>query len=464
MDTKSILSLETRSGPKYRRLFDAIESAIRVGLLKQGAKLPPVRELAFQLGITPGTVARAYQLATDEGLLDATVGRGTFVRGRERALAEIPANFVASAPEGGGLNFRNGHTPDLGQSQVIGELIQKILTDTPIDFAQYVRDSALRPCRDLAGSWLRDHGVKVEDRDVILTHGAHNAVVIAMSAILHGRDPVVATTNLVYPGFRQSARISRARMVGVDSDDDGIIPEALEAMCLKERPQVLLISSNVHNPTCVRTPSPRREAIADLARRYDFHIVEDDVYGVLSPDRLPGFDHLCPERTWHATALSKCFAAGLRVGFLACPPGMGQTGLRVMQGISLSISMLLTRLVEILFRDGIADDFAHRVRAENTARLEIARNSLADWNMQHQLGINYVWIRKPPAWTPSAFSAACAAKDIQVATGDGFVLPGTPAPNAVRLTLSGAPNMDRLREGLHTIDDILRTPPNRMLT
>ena len=74
MDTKSILSLEQRSGPKYRRLFDAIESSIRLGVLPKGARLPPVRTLAYQLKITPGTVARAYQLATDEGLLAATVG------------------------------------------------------------------------------------------------------------------------------------------------------------------------------------------------------------------------------------------------------------------------------------------------------------------------------------------------------------------------------------------------------
>ncbi len=433
-------------------------------MLKPGAKLPPVRELAYQLGITPGTVARAYQLATEEGLLEATVGKGTFVRGPKRALEEIPANFVASAPESGGINFRNGHTPDLGQSAMIAELTKKILTDTPIDFAQYVRDSAIKPCRDLATEWLRAQGVDTQPSDVVLTHGAHNAVVIAMSAILHGRDPVVATSNLVYPGFRQSARISRARLIGVESDNEGLIPEALEQACHRDRPQALLISSNVHNPTCVHTPVARREAIAELARRFDFHIIEDDVYGVLTVERGPGFDQFCPERTWHATALSKCFAAGLRVGFLACPPGMGQTGLRIMQGISLSISMLLTRLVEILFREGIAEDYAHRIRAENTARLEVARSMLSDWDMNSRLGVNYVWMRKPAAWSAPAFSAACAAHDIQVATGDGFVLPDVAPPNAVRLTLSGAPNLDVLQHGLSTINSILHNPPRRLLT
>ena len=464
MDTNHILSLESRTGPKYRRLFDAIESAIRLGVLNEGAKLPPVRDLAYQLGITPGTVARAYQLATDEGLLDATVGRGTFVKGRDRRLPDIPANFVAQPAEDGHLNFRNGHTLDIGQSALVAEIITSILAEAPIEFAQYVRDSALRPCRDLAADWLRRHGVVTADADVVLTGGAHNSVVIALAAILQGREPVVATTHLTYPGFRQSAHISRARLVGVESDTDGIIPEALEDLCLRERPQALLMSSNVHNPTCVRTTPARREAIAALAQRFDFHIIEDDVYGVLITDRPDGFDHLCPERTWHATSLSKSFAAGLRVGFLACPPGMGGTGIRVMQGISLSISHLLTRTVERLFEGGHVDDYAHRIRAENTARTEIARGVLKDWDVQSQPGVNYVWVKKPEGWTSSTFARACEDRGILVAPGDHFALPGGRAPNAVRLTLSGAKDYQTIHEALRTIDDLLRHPPDRMLT
>ena len=95
MDTNS-LSIEKFKGPKYRRLYDALDRAIRSGMLRPGARLPPVRELAWQLKITPGTVARAYQLATDDGLLEATVGRGTFVRSAERSLADMPANDIAS--------------------------------------------------------------------------------------------------------------------------------------------------------------------------------------------------------------------------------------------------------------------------------------------------------------------------------------------------------------------------------
>ena len=71
-----------QKGPKYLKLLRALEAGVRAGQLPPGMKLPPVRTLAFKLGITPGTVARAYRMAVDEGLLEATTGRGTFVRRR----------------------------------------------------------------------------------------------------------------------------------------------------------------------------------------------------------------------------------------------------------------------------------------------------------------------------------------------------------------------------------------------
>ena len=70
-------------GPKYLALSRALREAVRAGTLAEGSQLPTVRDLAWALGVTPGTVSRAYALATQEGLLAATVGRGTFVAARE---------------------------------------------------------------------------------------------------------------------------------------------------------------------------------------------------------------------------------------------------------------------------------------------------------------------------------------------------------------------------------------------
>ncbi len=80
-------------GPKYLALTRALREAIRAGELPPGSQLPTVRDLAWDLHVTPGTVSRAYQLATQEGLLAATVGRGTFVAARAPRLGPTQALF-----------------------------------------------------------------------------------------------------------------------------------------------------------------------------------------------------------------------------------------------------------------------------------------------------------------------------------------------------------------------------------
>ena len=74
--------LAARPGPRYRALVDALSEEVAEGLLPEGTRLPPQRDLAYRLGVTLGTVSRAYALAAARGLVTGEVGRGTFVRRR----------------------------------------------------------------------------------------------------------------------------------------------------------------------------------------------------------------------------------------------------------------------------------------------------------------------------------------------------------------------------------------------
>ena len=93
MDTIWREDLLDTPGPKYKAVMQAIRDKIGTQVLTPGEKLPPVRDLAWKLGITPGTVARAYTMLTDDGTLVAEVGRGTFVAtpdSKTPLLADMP--------------------------------------------------------------------------------------------------------------------------------------------------------------------------------------------------------------------------------------------------------------------------------------------------------------------------------------------------------------------------------------
>ena len=91
-------SLADRPGPKYLRIADALAEDIYAGRLNVGDKVPPHRDLAWRLGVTVGTVSRAYAEAERRGLLVGEVGRGSFVRaGARSATATICLPLSTSA-------------------------------------------------------------------------------------------------------------------------------------------------------------------------------------------------------------------------------------------------------------------------------------------------------------------------------------------------------------------------------
>ncbi len=113
-------------GPLYARIADQIEQAITGGVLPAGTKLPPQRNLAFDIGVTIGTIGRAYHLVRERGLVSGEVGRGTYVldnadmRPAEQAdpmTAALAGTRPIKAPPGK-LRFDSTAAPDTGQAQI----------------------------------------------------------------------------------------------------------------------------------------------------------------------------------------------------------------------------------------------------------------------------------------------------------------------------------------------------------
>ena len=100
--------ISTFPGPRYLAIADALSDDIRQQRMAPGTRLPTHRELAFRLGVTVGTVTRAYAEAERRGLIGGEVGRGTFVRPDVRRRPEMPAEREVEIEEGGFVAFHGG--------------------------------------------------------------------------------------------------------------------------------------------------------------------------------------------------------------------------------------------------------------------------------------------------------------------------------------------------------------------
>jgi hypothetical protein len=104
--------------------------------------------------------------------------------------------------------------------------------------------------------------------DIALTMGGQNAVNIAFQCCLRGDRPVVFCEELAYPGFRRAARLNRADVVAIALDEEGMVPEALDAACRRTGGRIVCITPDAQNPTAAHMSLKRRQAIVAVARAH----------------------------------------------------------------------------------------------------------------------------------------------------------------------------------------------------
>lgn len=442
-------------GPKYAALAASIRGAVRDGTLGEGARLPPVRRLADTMGVTPGTVARAYAELTGEGVLTAAVGRGTFVApaGREEGLEP----YLVATTEAGEVNLRTALVPDVGQGAAIADAIRRTATEE--GWSRYPVPSDDLPLARALLDWCSEGEVGPADPSLVVpTLGAQHALTVVMQVVLRGTRPRVVVDELAYPGFRHAAALARAEVSGLPWDEDGPIPDAFEAACRLGGVQLYCTSAEVANPTTRRTAPARRAEIVAVARRHDVQILDDDCFISGAPE-APLYRGLAPERVWHVGSFSKRVSPMLRFGYLIAPEGRGREARLALQHQAFGLPRPVTDTVLELLRSGAAGEIKERVRAANRRAVGVAREVLAGQEFESRDEVPLVWLRMPRGWRASTFAAAAKARGVLVKPADLFALPDGRAPNYARIALNGAVEPDVYAEALGRLAAILSQPP-----
>ena len=464
MDTSWLPDLAPGAGPKYLALSRALRDAIRAGDLPEGTQLPTVRDLAWRLSVTPGTVSRAYQIATQEGLLLATVGRGTFVAARTPRLGPKDTIFSDGPVRSGAnrIDLRSPSLPEMGQAGAIAEALRRIAGQNSTDWLDYTSQSQELPLREAVCDWLSARVLgAVSAQDIMLTHGGQNGIGLILACCLRGDRPVVLTEDLSYPGFRYAARAARAEVIGVELDDEGMRPDALEAACRRHGPQVLCLTPAAQNPTAAQMSERRKAEIVSIAKRYNLQIIEDECYPGTTSD-APTLRALAPEQVWFIGSLSKTVSAAMRFGYVVCPAGMGEMGRLTSQHSYFALSRVVATLCLDLFASGQAAQIRNRVTAEYSDRLQIVVNRLGAFDLSWQPDLPFVWLRLPNGWRASTFAKAAEDAGVLMRQADQYAMVHGRAPNAVRLAVAGNCSRAELQRGVDILAQLLARPPSDM--
>lgn len=472
--------IDGRPGPRYLAIAAVLAEDITTGRLPAGERLPTHRDLAHRLRVTVGTVSRAYAEAERCGLIEATVGRGTFVRDARAAVAAdaeilpersapaplaMDARWFVHRPAGAAAVQDVGEPLDLSLNYPFPAPIGPALADglRGMDDAAllgtvggYQPANGMRAHREAGVVWLRRLGLEVDADDVLVVPGCQGGLSIVFLALCRPGDTILHEA-LTWPGLHATAASSGVRTIGLPIDAHGLVPDAFEAACGEYQPKLLYTMPTLHNPTAVVMPEERRRAIAAIARRHSVVVVEDDVYGFLL-EAPPPLCTFLPEAGIYVTSLSKAVSPGLRIGWLAAPSALVPRLASAMRTSMLMTSSVAAELAARTVASGAAARAVEAQRAEAGARQILAAQHLAGLDFRSNHRAFHGWLRVPPPWRRDDFVAALRARGVVVTPGSAFAgsALAAEADTHVRLCLCALADQSRLAMALNIVAEVAR--------
>ncbi|WP_343529673.1 PLP-dependent aminotransferase family protein [Yokenella regensburgei] len=323
---------------RYQHLANLLAERIEQGLYRHGEKLPSVRALSQEHGVSISTVQQAYQTLETLQLITPQPRSGYFVAPR-KAQPPVPAMSrpvqrpvevtqweqvltLLDARNDKQVTAFGGGSPDVTQPSLkpLWREMSRIVQHNPSDILSYDELPGRRELREQIARLVLDGGTVVTADDIVVTHGCHAALSIALFSVCKPGD-IVAVESPSFYGTMQLLRGFNIKAIEIPTDPQtGISIEALE-LALEQWPiKGVILVPNCNNPLGFIMPDERKRAILSLAQRHDIAIFEDDIYGELAndyprPRTIKSWD--IDGRVLLCSSFTKTLAPGLRVGWIA---------------------------------------------------------------------------------------------------------------------------------------------------
>ena len=441
-----LLSLNSESPmPLVDQIVGNIRNQIDDRLLRPGMRLPPIRGFAEQNAVSRFTVVEAYDRLVALGYLQSRRGSGFYVATRQAApYAEQRSGEVMRAFDNAGVLHQSLEDaperlkvgagwlpPEWMDEEGVRRNLRTLARRADTKVTSYGAPLGYRPLRDQIQIKLGEIGVAARPGQIVLTHGATQALDIIARYLLKAGDCVFVDD----PGYWNlfaNLRLYGVSLIGVPRTMDGPDPEALEALLAEHRPKAFFTHSVLHNPTSSNLSPANAFRLLQLAEAHDFLIIEDDVYGDFHPGpatRLAQLDQL--RRVIYVGSFSKTLSANLRVGFVACHPDLAASLTDVKIVSCFSTSEFSERLVYLMLTEGHYRKFIDRVQgrlAEATERtLRLLERAGLSIQAEPKGGI-FVWAAAPGINDSAQLASEAAQVGIMLAPGNIFRPQMQPSP------------------------------------
>jgi len=464
-------------GPVYRRIAASIRARIAGGELGAGAKLPPIRQLAGELGVNRDTVALAYETLAEAGLVESVVGRGTFVRG-VAGPGPGPSRVILAAGVDRLLEMENAR-PRFGAA---GDLVpfHALIPDPafyPVDdfrraFNRAVAEGGERlflygepqghpRLREALAVRFRAAGIDTDARDLVLCHGASQGISLALRLFAEPGDHV-AVESPTYHNVLATLAGQGVQPVEVPMTGDGPDLAVLERVLARPEVKAFYTIPTFHNPMGTTTSVAARRALLEVAARFGKPVIEDAFEMDLrcSGRPVPPLAAL-DERglVAHLFSFSKSLFPGARVGSILAR-GRALDGLVALKhATDLSDSAPLQAAMAEFLESGAYDRHLARIRRELRTRHAALAEALAahmpeGTRFTRPEGGYQVWVELPFELDTRELLADAARAGVVFAPGSQFNADGR-ASSCLRIVIAQTGEA-QIRAGVEALGEVVR--------
>ncbi|PLY39353.1 GntR family transcriptional regulator [Janthinobacterium sp. ROICE36] len=441
--------LAGNKGPRFLQIADALQAAVADRSLTPGDRLPTQRQLAAQLDVDLTTITRAYDEARRRNLLEGRGARGTYVAAPKVELTAILDLSMNTPPPPDRVDFDD--MLKQGLSQVLMRADNELLMT-------YHLGGGSDSDRQAGAKWLAPMFGHLDSGQLVVCPGAQAAIAALILALTEPGDVILAEPTS-YPGLRAAATQFGRRIIAVEADRHGMVPEMLEQACRQHKPGLVYVNPTLQNPTAITIPERRRKELSSIAKRCNVRIVEDDPYWLLADAPPPPVATFAPEQVVYISTLSKCLTPGLRVAFvLIRDPHERERFLVALRSFALMVAPLTAALATQWILDGSAAGLMEGIRKEARLRHRMARDILAGRYSGSGDGL-HVWLELPAYWNSSQLARAADREGIAVTPAEAFAT-GSGSVNAIRISLGCIKDRGRLQAGLQRLSHLLARRPD----
>jgi 2-aminoadipate transaminase len=440
--------------PLYTQLAQDIQRRIRSGALPPGARLPTVRELARQLGVTRLTIHTAYSELQAGGWVEATVGRGTFVAapdepaalltepGRDLSAPSILNDMLQMARLPGMRSLAMADAaPDLYPVREFGRALEEALASSS-SVLGYTPSQGDPMLRTTLADLLRERGISAVPDEIVITSGVTQGMSLLAHTLARAGDAVIVEQP-TYLGLLNVLNAQGIRAIGAPLDEEGLVVDQLEQLVVEHRPRFIYSIPVFQNPSGVCLSPARRGALLELVERHRIPLIEDDIYNQLAYEGAPPPALKADDRSGlviNVGSFSKSALPGARIGYVVASPHLAGRLAAGKQADDLCSPPLLQRAMALFIQHGWLSAHLRRAIPQYRQRRDalmgaMARHFPAGLRWTSPRGGFCSWVELPAGASTSDLYLAAVERGVAFAPGDVFFAGPAPRPY-IRLSFS----------------------------